>query len=247
VLTIDVITLFPEMFAPVVGLSIVGRAQERGLADVRLHSLLDALEPGERADERPYGGGPGMVLRAEPLARMLDAILARSPAGERRAIVLTSPAGTPFDQPAARRFANLDRLIVLCGHYEGVDERLSALYPIEEVSLGDFVLTGGEIAAMAILDSTVRLLSGAIRPDSLDAESFNDGALDYPSFTRPPRFRGIDVPEVLLSGDHRRIAEWRRAQSRARTAARRPDLEKGGLVSGSAPCYNPEVVPGGEP
>jgi tRNA (guanine37-N1)-methyltransferase len=221
-LHVDVITLFPEMFAPVIGLSIVGRAMEHGLAGVQVHDLIDALEPGERADERPYGGGPGMVLRIEPLARLLDRIVAGAPAGERRAIVLTAAAGRPFGQPDAAAWAKLDRLIVICGHYEGVDERLTALYPVDEVSLGPFVLTGGEIAAMALIDATVRLIDGAITADSRAAESFAGGPdeLDHPAFTRPPVFRGVAVPEVLLSGDHARIAEWRRQRSRERAAGR---------------------------
>ncbi len=223
-LTIDVLTLFPEMFAPVIGLSIVGRAFERELVDLRVRSVLDGLGPGERADDRPYGGGPGMVLRVEPLARLLDEIVAGAPADERRAVVVTSPAGRPFVQADAARFARLDRVVLICGHYEGIDERLVDAYGAEELSLGDFVMTGGEIAAMAFLDATVRLVPGAIDAASLAVESFAGAGLDAPAYTRPPRFRSFEVPEVLLSGDHARIAEWRRAQSRARTAARRPDL-----------------------
>ena len=220
-LHVDVVTLFPEMFAPVIGLSIVGRAVEHGLVDVRLHNLLDALEGRERADERPYGGGPGMVLRIEPLARTLDAILAAAPPGEARRIVLTSASGPLFRQADAAAWSRLDRLVLICGHYEGVDERLRALYPVEEVSLGEFVLTGGELAAMAFLDATVRLVDGAIDAASAAAESWGEnGELDHPAYTRPPVFRGVDVPPVLLSGDHQRIAEWRREQSRARTTAR---------------------------
>ncbi len=217
--------------SPVIGLSIVGRAVERGLVAVRVHDLLDGLEPGARADERPYGGGPGMVLRIEPLARTLDGILAEAPAGERRRIVLTAAAGRPFTHPDAMAFARLDRMILICGHYEGVDERLSALYPIEEVSLGPFVLTGGEIAAMAFLDATARLIDGVIAAESRDAESFAAGAdaLDHPAFTRPPVFRGVAVPGVLLSGDHAKIAEWRRQRSRERAAARRPGYGALGL------------------
>ncbi|HET9029206.1 MAG TPA: tRNA (guanosine(37)-N1)-methyltransferase TrmD [Candidatus Aquilonibacter sp.] len=222
--TIDVVTLFPEVFAPFVGLSIVGRAVEAGLVDVRYHHLLDALVGAERADDTPFGGGAGMVLRIEPIARVLDAILAGAPAGERRAIVMPSPAGRPFRQPDAERFAGLDRLIIVCGHYEGIDERLTELYPVEELSLGDFVLTGGELPALAFMDATVRLLEGAITAESAAAESFAEGMLDYPSYTRPAVFRGVAVPEVLLSGNHAKIAEWRREQSRARTQARRSDL-----------------------
>jgi tRNA (guanine37-N1)-methyltransferase len=220
VLHVDVVTLFPEMFAPVIGLSIVGRAVERGLVMVRMHHLLDALEPGQRADERPYGGGPGMVLRIEPLARILDGIIAGAPPDERRRIVLTSASGPAFRQADAAAWAALDRLVLICGHYEGVDERLRALYPVEEVSLGEFVLTGGEIAAMAFLDATVRLIPGAIDPDSAVSESWSGDELDHPAYTRPPAFRGVDVPAVLLSGDHAKIAEWRREQSRLRAIAR---------------------------
>ncbi|MGD1068020.1 MAG: tRNA (guanosine(37)-N1)-methyltransferase TrmD [Vulcanimicrobiaceae bacterium] len=220
-LHVDLVTLFPEMFAPVIGLSIVGRAVEAGLVTVRTHHLLDALDGSGRADERPYGGGPGMVLRIEPLARVLDGILADAPPDERRRIVLTSASGPLFRQADAAAWSQLDRLVLICGHYEGIDERLLALYPIEEVSLGEFVLTGGEIAAMAFLDATARLVPGAIDADSADAESWADGTtLDHPAYTRPPTFRGIDVPAVLLSGDHAKIAEWRREQSRLRATAR---------------------------
>jgi tRNA (guanine37-N1)-methyltransferase len=222
--TIDVVTLFPEVFAPFVGLSIVGRAVEAGIVDIRYHHLLDELDGRERADDSPFGGGPGMVMRLEPIVRTLDKILARAPEGERRAIVLTSPAGAVLRQADAQRFAALDRLIVICGHYEGIDDRLASLYPIEEIALGDFVLTGGEIPALAIVDATVRLLEGAVTPGSLDSESFAGGLLDHPSYTRPPVFRGIAVPDVLLSGNHAKIAEWRRSESRRRTAERRPDL-----------------------
>jgi len=225
VLHIDVVTLFPEMFAPAIGLSIVGRAQERGLIDVRLHHLLDALDPGERADDRPFGGGPGMVLRVEPLARILDSIIASALPDERRVVVVTAAAGAPFKHADAARFAALDRLIIVCGHYEGIDERLAGLYGALEFSLGDFVLTGGEIPALAFIDATVRLVAGAINAESLAAESFSAASLDAPAFTRPANFRGERVPAVLLSGDHAKIAEWRREQSRARTAARRADLE----------------------
>ncbi|GAC1399027.1 MAG: tRNA (guanosine(37)-N1)-methyltransferase TrmD [Vulcanimicrobiaceae bacterium] len=226
-LHIDVVTLFPEMFAPALGLSILGRAHERGIVSVELHHVLDALEPGERADDRPFGGGPGMVMRIEPIARILDAILAVAPADERRAIVVTSAAGTPFRQAAAERFATLERLVVICGHYEGIDERLVALYGAQEWSLGDFVLTGGELPALAFIDATVRLLSGAIAADSLESESFTGATLDAPAYTRPALFRGEAIPAVLLSGDHAKIAAWRRAESIARTIARRPDLRDG--------------------
>jgi tRNA (guanine37-N1)-methyltransferase len=222
--TIDLVTLFPEVFAPFVGLSIAGRAVESGIVAVRYHHLLDELTGKERADDAPFGGGPGMVLRLEPIARCLDRILAEGGPAERRAIVVPSPSGRPLLQRDVERFAGLERLIVVCGHYEGIDERLGELYPIEEYTLGDFVLTGGEIPALAILDATVRLLAGAIRPESLESESFSGEGLDFPSYTRPPVFRGVSVPEVLLSGDHAKIARWRREESRRRTADRRSDL-----------------------
>jgi tRNA (guanine37-N1)-methyltransferase len=221
---VDVITLFPEVFAPFVGLSIVGRAVESGIARVRYHHLLDHLEEGERADDTPFGGGPGMVLRLEPIARILDGIAAEAPPSERRLIVVPSPSGKPFDQAVAERLARLDRLILVCGHYEGIDDRLARLYEVEEYSLGDFVVTGGEIPALAFMDATIRLLAGTICHQSLAHESFTAGTLDYPSFTRPAEFRGVEVPPVLLSGDHAKIAQWRREQSRLRTISRRRDL-----------------------
>jgi len=222
--TIDVLTLFPEVFAPFVGLSIIGRAVEAGVVDIRYHHVLDALQSNERADDEPYGGGGGMVMRLEPLARILDSIQATAPAGERRILVSPSPGGKRFTQADAQRFAGQDRVVFVCGHYEGIDDRLAGLYPIEEYSLGDFVVTGGELPALAMIDATVRLLEGTLAAASLASESFTEGALDYPSYTRPPVFRGIHVPEVLLSGNHAAIARWRREASRERTRAKRPDL-----------------------
>jgi tRNA (guanine37-N1)-methyltransferase len=219
VLTIDVITLFPEVFAPFVGLSIIGRAVESGLVDVRYHHLADACGRNERVDDEPYGGGAGMVLRLAPIARVLDGLLETKT--KRRSIVMPTPTGKPLAQSDARRFATLEHLVILCGRYEGIDQRLGALYPIEEYSLGDFVLTGGELPALAIMDATVRLVEGAIKPGSRDAESFSAELLDYPCYTRPPVFRGVSVPEVLLSGDHAAIARWRREESRRRTAERK--------------------------
>jgi tRNA (guanine37-N1)-methyltransferase len=219
VLTVDVITLFPEIFAPFVGLSVVGRAVEAGLVRIEYHHLLDALEGNERADDVPFGGGAGMVLSLAPIARALDTIA--SPPGERRAIVVPTPAGPHFTQRDARRLAALDRVIFVCGHYEGIDERLGQLYPIEEFSLGDFVLGGGEIAALAFMDATVRLVDGVLTEGSRENDSFTGDLLDYPCYTRPAVFRGVAVPEVLLSGNHAAIAAWRREESRRRTRDRR--------------------------
>ncbi|HZZ64837.1 MAG TPA: tRNA (guanosine(37)-N1)-methyltransferase TrmD [Candidatus Baltobacteraceae bacterium] len=221
---IDVLTLFPEMFAPFVGLSIAGRAVEAGIVDIRYHHVLDALHGSERADDVPFGGGPGMVMRVEPLARILDAIVQNAPAGERRMLIAPSPGGKRFSQRDAERFAGAQRLVFICGRYEGIDERLGALFPVQEYSIGDFVLSGGELPALTMIDATVRLLEGALRPESLAQESFGRSGLDYPAYTRPAVFRGISVPPVLLSGDHAAIAAWRREQSRQRTRSRRPDL-----------------------
>jgi tRNA (guanine37-N1)-methyltransferase len=233
---IDLVTLFPELFAPFVGLSIVGRAVESGLVTVRYHHLLDELVDGERADDAPFGGGPGMVMRIEPIARVLDRIAAEAN-DEHIAIAFPNPAGPRFTHEIAQRWAALDRLVIVCGHYEGIDDRLAQLYPVEEISLGDFVVTGGEIPALAFMDATIRLIPGALRSGSLVSESFARGDLDYPSYTRPATFRGVDVPPVLLSGDHAKIAGWRREQSRLRTAARRKDLLDDTALQGDEdPC-----------
>ena len=223
-----VLTIFPEMLPGPLAYSLAGKALRAGLWRLDTLDIRDfATDKHRSVDDAPFGGGPGMVLRVEPIARVLDAILAGAAAGERRGVVLTTPAGRRFEQADAEAFAALDRLILVCGHYEGVDERIVELYGAQELSLGDFVLTGGEIPALAFVDATVRLLEGALTPASLAGESFTAGRLAPPAFTRPAEFRGSEVPEVLLSGDHAKIAAWRREQSRARTASRRPDLGEG--------------------
>jgi tRNA (guanine37-N1)-methyltransferase len=222
---IDIVTLFPQFFEPLITGSILGRAQAKGLARISVHDLWNFVPPGERADDTPYGGGPGMVLRLGPLVACLEALLGDDLSVADECLVLVpSPAGPRFDQSVAMSLASRSRLIVVCGHYEAIDERLFDLVRATELSLGDFVLTGGEIAAMAFLDATVRLLPGVIKPESVQDESFTAGGLDWPHFTRPAVFRGVPVPEVLLSGDHERIADWRREAARTRTAERRPDL-----------------------
>jgi tRNA (guanine37-N1)-methyltransferase len=210
------------MIAPFVERSIVGRARDRGLVRIEVHGLFVALEAKERPDDRPYGGGPGMVLRVEPIARVLDPILAVAPQGERRSIVVTSASGPLFAHAAACRLAALDRLILICGHYEGIDERVIDLYGAEELSLGEFVLTGGEIPAVAFLDAAVRQIPGAIKAESLEAESFVGEHVDHPAYTRPPVFRGHAVPEVLISGDHAKIERWRREAAAQKTRRREP-------------------------
>jgi tRNA (guanine37-N1)-methyltransferase len=222
---IDVVTLFPQFIEPLVRGSIVGRAQAKGLADITVVDLWQFVPDGERADDAPYGGGAGMVMRLGPLVACMESLLGGTldvPTGTR--VVLPSPAGPVFTQARARELAALDRLILVCGHYEGIDERFFDLVRAEEISLGDFVLTGGEIPALAIIDACVRILPGAIAAESAANESFSGQDLDWPHYTRPAEFRGASVPEVLLSGDHGKIAKWREARAAERTMRRRPDL-----------------------
>ena len=198
---------------------IVRRAVDAGLVRIDVHDLRDFSDDRHRSvDDTPFGGGPGMVMKAEPFFRAVERVLPQGP-GARDAVVLLSPRGRRFDQPAARRFASLERLVLLCGRYEGVDERVAQALATEELSLGDFVLTGGEVAALAVTEATVRLLPGALGDEgSAEADSFADGLLDFPHYTRPATVRGRAVPEVLLSGDHARIRRWRRKQALARHA-----------------------------
>jgi tRNA (guanine37-N1)-methyltransferase len=230
-LAIDVVTIFPAMIAGPVSDGIVGRAAAAGLAHIVAHDLREHTEDKHRtADDAPFGGGPGMVMKAEPFLRAVEAIPAAD--GERRVIVLLSPRGVPFDQERAARYASLDRLVLLCGRYEGIDERVREELGAEEVSVGDFVLTGGEVAALAVIEATVRLLPGALGDEgSADADSFSDGLLDFPHYTRPAVVRGRAVPEVLLSGDHGRIRRWRRKEALRATRERRPDLLRKAALS----------------
>jgi tRNA (guanine37-N1)-methyltransferase len=224
-LRIDVVTIFPAMVEAPLGDGIVARAVDRGLVATAVHDLRRWSDDKHRSvDDAPFGGGPGMVMKAEPFARAVEAILPNADA-RRHAVVLLSPRGRRFDQATAVRYACLERLILLCGRYEGIDERVSRVVATEEVSLGDFVLTGGEVAAVAVAEATVRLLPGALGDqDSAAQDSFADGILDCPHYTRPALWRGLAVPEALLSGDHAEIARWRRKQALRATRARRPDL-----------------------
>jgi tRNA (guanine37-N1)-methyltransferase len=223
-LSIDVMTIFPGMITAPTADGIVGRAAAAGLVRIEAHDLREHTDDKHRtADDSPFGGGPGMVMKAEPFLRAVDTI--DTTPGERRAIVVLSPRGVPFDQARAARYAGLDRLVLLCGRYEGIDERVRELLGAEEVSVGDFVLTGGEVAALAVIEATVRLLPGALGDEgSAEADSFEGGVLDFPHYTRPAVVRGRAVPDVLLSGDHGRIRRWRRKEALRATRERRPDL-----------------------
>lgn len=218
----EIVTLFPRMVEAPLRESILGKAIERGHIEVRVRDLRQhAHDKHQVTDDTPYGGGAGMVMKPEPLVEAIEAARESVPGAR---VVLLDPAGRRFDQAVAREYAALGRLVLVCGRYEGVDERVRAFVD-EELSLGDFVLTGGELAALCVVDACARLVPGVLgNEQSAGSESFEQGLLDYPQYTRPPEFRGMRVPEVLLSGDHARIARWRRKQALLRTRDRRPDL-----------------------
>lgn len=218
---IDVVTLFPRLFSGPVSESMLRVAQDRGLVQICVVDLRDYTEGRHRvADDYPFGGGGGMVLKPEPIFAAVEALR-----GPQTRVVLLCPQGTTFTQATAGRLATLPHLVLLCGHYEGVDERVRAELVDEEVSIGDYVLTGGELPALVVMDAVARLVPGVLGdPEGAAKESFAAGRLDYPQYTRPPEFRGLRVPDVLLSGDHGRIDRWRRREALRRTIARRPDL-----------------------
>ncbi|MDY6892980.1 MAG: tRNA (guanosine(37)-N1)-methyltransferase TrmD [Chloroflexota bacterium] len=222
---IDILTLFPNMFSGPFTESIVKRAVDRNLVNIVIHNLRDwGIGKHKVVDDYPFGGGPGMLLKPEPLVEAIEAIEAkndRSPAS----VILLTPQGRVFNQAIATELAALDRLLLICGHYEGVDERVREHMINDEISIGDFVLTGGELPAMVIIDAVVRLLPGVLGSEaSLQEDSHTSGLIQYPQYTRPQSYRGWEVPEVLLSGNHAQIARWRREQSIARTLSRRPEL-----------------------
>jgi len=218
---IDVVTLFPAMFAGPLDESIVKRARELGLLDLKIHNLrVYSHDRHKTVDDRPFGGGPGMLLKPGPIFEAIENI-----AREKTRVVLLSPAGRVFNQPIARELALVDDLMLVCGHYEGFDERIREQLADDELSIGDYVLTNGALPAMVVIDAVTRLLPGALGDDqSAHDESFSHGLLEYPQYTRPAEFRGMKVPEVLLSGNHAEIAKWRNEQARLRTRERRPDL-----------------------
>ena len=223
-LRIDIITLFREMFEGFCATSIVGRAVRNGLVDVHVTDLRDyALDNYGSVDDSPFGGGPGMVMMCQPVFDAVEAV--RKQGDGPGKVVMLTPQGRPLDQEMVRQLAGEERLVLLAGHYEGFDERIRTHLADVEVSLGDFVLSGGEVAAMAVADAVIRLQDGAVgSAESLDEESFSAGLLEYPHYTRPREYRGLTVPDVLLNGDHAKIAAWRHAQAEVRTQQRRPDL-----------------------
>lgn len=215
---IDILTLFPEMFAPLEH-SIVGKAQTKGLLEINYHNFRENAEKARHVDDEPYGGGQGMLLRAQPIFDTFDKIAAKKPR-----VILLDPAGQQFNQSYAEDLAQEGELIFICGHYEGYDERIKTLVT-DEISLGDFILTGGELAAMTIIDATVRLIPEVIGKEaSHQDDSFSSGLLEYPQYTRPYEYRGMKVPDVLLSGHHENIRLWHLEQSLRKTWERRPDL-----------------------
>lgn len=235
-----VVTLFPEVFPGPLGEGVVGRALSRGRLRMQVRNPREwAVDGHGTVDDAPYGGGGGMVMRPEPLFAAVEALRAEAPGLNTRVILLT-PQGARLDQQTVRRLAGYERLILLCGRYEGVDERVRELLVDEEVSIGDYVLSGGELPAMVLVEAISRLLPGVLgRAASATHESFEGGTLDHPQYTRPAVFRGVSVPEVLLSGDHAAVERWRQRAARERTRARRPDL----LAGAAEPGDDIEVKP----
>ncbi|MBN1527219.1 MAG: tRNA (guanosine(37)-N1)-methyltransferase TrmD [Candidatus Omnitrophica bacterium] len=232
---IDVLTLFPKMFENVLGESMLKRAQVKGRLEVKLHNLRDWTFDNHRTvDDKPFGGGPGMVMKVEPVYRALEelgSVVRRSSFVARKSksaqkVILLTPQGKKLDQKTAKRLSKEKQLILICGHYEGIDERIRRFVD-EEISIGDYVMTCGEIPAMVLIDTVARLIPGVLGDqDSLSCESFEDGLLEYPQYTRPADFMGMKVPDIVLSGDHKKIEAWRKAEALRRTAQIRPDLLK---------------------
>jgi tRNA (guanine37-N1)-methyltransferase len=240
----DILTLFPAMFEGPLTESILKRAADKGLIEVMLHNIRDyAFDRHSVTDDSPYGGGAGMVMKVEPLAACIEQVKAGRPKAR---VILTTPRGRSFNHAVAEELSREEGLIIICGRYEGVDERVRELFVDDEISIGDFVLTGGEMAAMVIVDAVSRFVPAVLGSDeSATNDSFSDGLLEYPQYTRPAEFRGLQVPEVLLSGNHLEIARWRRRQSLRRTALTRPDLLEVAQLSASDWKYLEEFRGGG--
>ena len=222
-LRFDIVSIFPGMFESPFGNSIIQRAREEGLLDIHVHDLRDySLNKHRKVDDSPFGGGVGMVMNVEPIARAITAVKKEVP--ETRTILL-SPGGRPFDQEKAWELSNLPSLTLICGRYEGIDERIRLHYVDEEISIGDYVLTGGELPAMVLVEAISRLLPGVLGdPESVVEESFHDDLLEYPQYTRPRDYEGLKVPEILVSGDPEKIRDWQKAEAIKKTAQVRPDL-----------------------
>ncbi len=239
-LRIDVITILPGLFEGFTTTSILGAALERGLLEVAVHDLRSwARDRHRTVDDEPYGGGPGMVLKPEPLVEAIESLAGPRGAQRKALVVMLSPQGRRFDQPRAEELAAREHLVLVCGRYEGVDQRAIELAVDEEMSIGDYVLSGGEVPAMVVVEAVSRLVPGVLgNPSSVETESFRDGLLEGPQYTRPASYRGLEVPEILRSGDHARIAAWREQRARERTRERRPDLlppaSAGGRPAGGA-------------
>lgn len=242
----DILTLFPAMFEGPFSESILKRAVKRGLIDIRLHNIRDyAFDRHRVTDDSPYGGGSGMVMKVEPIAACLTKVREDRP---RARVILTTPQGEPLNHGLVCELAREEELIIICGRYEGVDERVRELFVDKEISLGDFVLTGGDLAAMAIVDAVARFVPGVLGSGaSAEADSFSDGLLEYPHYTRPPEFQGLRVPDMLLSGDHQAIALWRRRQSLLRTLQKRPDLLQTAHLSNADREYLQQLSEGENP
>jgi tRNA (guanine37-N1)-methyltransferase len=226
----DILTLFPGMYSGPFDESIIKRAKDKQLIDISLHNIRDwATDRHQTVDDAPYGGGAGMVMKAGPLAECIESVKALNPAST---VVLTSPHGRRLTHSVALELAEISGLIIVCGRYEGIDERIRSIYAEDDISLGDFVLSGGEIAAMAIVDSVTRLIPGVLGSnESAESDSFGDGLLEYPHYTRPPEFKGLMVPEALLSGNHELIRKWRRKESLRKTRTLRPDLLSNAMLT----------------
>jgi tRNA (guanine37-N1)-methyltransferase len=235
----DILTIFPDMLEGPLTASILGKAADKGLIEINLHNLRDWAEGKHKVtDDTPYGGGDGMVMKVEPVAAALSELREKRPASR---VLLMSPQGKTFQQADAERFSQEAGLVFVCGRYEGFDERIRTLVD-EEISLGDFVLTGGELAAATILDATARLLPGVLgAAGSAQGDSFSDGLLEYPQYTRPAEFKGVRVPEVLASGNHQLIANWRRREQLRRTLERRPELLESAPLSKEDLLYLDEL------
>lgn len=237
----DILTLFPAMFDGPFSESIIKRAVDKGLLQIGIHNVRDyAVDRHKTADDYPYGGGAGMVMKVEPLAACIESVRRGNAQAK---VILTTPRGSTFNQPMARELSREQGLIIICGRYEGVDERVKELFVDNEISLGDFVLTGGELAAMVMVDAVSRCISGVLGSDeSASDDSFSDGLLEYPQYTRPPEFRGLRVPDVLLSGNHREISLWRRRQALEKTYVTRPDLIRSARLADDEQRYLRELA-----